>query len=125
MKAPKRGQGRWVLVVDDDEDIREALCEMLVDEGYAATTAAHGEEAMRLLRGAARPPDLVLLDLRMPRGSGWDVLAAMSANPVLAATPVIVVTADRVAVPRGAVDCLPKPVMPEILLASVARHLRA
>jgi len=116
----REGSGLWVLVVDDDQDVRESVCELLVAHGYAATTAADGGEALRLLRSSARRPDVVLLDLRMPRCTGWDLLESLRAKPLPMAVPIIVVTADA-ARPLGAADWVAKPIAPRVLLDAVGR----
>src|SRR5215510_8699670 len=60
-----------VLVVDDDQDIRDALCELLRDEGYEAIAVANGEEALTYLKGG-NLPCVILLDLMMPVMDGWE-----------------------------------------------------
>jgi two-component system chemotaxis response regulator CheY len=80
-----------VLVVDDDDDIRESLGEAVELEGYHVRKAGDGTEALMLMR--LSPPDLLLLDLMMPGTSGWLVLDAMEADPRLATIPVFIVTA--------------------------------
>jgi CheY-like chemotaxis protein len=73
-----------VLVVDDDASIRQVLRLTLEEEGYAVLEAADGLGALDMLR-AAREPLVVLLDFVMPRLTGEDVLAALAADPDLAA----------------------------------------
>jgi two-component system response regulator MprA len=80
-----------VLVVDDDEDIRESLAEAIELEGYAVRKAANGVEAIAMMQAAL--PDLLLLDLMMPGMNGWMVLDAMEADRRLARVPVFIVTA--------------------------------
>lgn len=63
-----------ILVVDDDEVIRLVVRAVLTYRGYSVTEAATGEEALSLFRASPRDFDLMLLDLHMPKGSGWDVL---------------------------------------------------
>jgi CheY-like chemotaxis protein len=82
-----------VLVVDDDRDLRESLCEVLTEEGYAATGAADGKEALEDLRSAVALPRLGVLVLMMPRMYGWPFRDAQKADPRLARIPVAVVTA--------------------------------
>ena len=60
-----------ILVVDDDEIIREVITLTLVDEGYEVLTAANGKEALKIVEQDAEPPDLILLDMRMPVMDGW------------------------------------------------------
>ena len=85
--------GARILVVEDDADIRSALCCILADEGYAVSGAADGREALELLRGGPHP-HVILLDLMMPVMAGADFRAAQLADPSLSPIPVIVLTAD-------------------------------
>ena len=114
---------RRVLVVDDDEVIRETLREAFVGEGYAATTAADGREALQELRHGRARPDVVILDLVMPVLDGAHVYQAMQADPELAQIPVIVSTSEPSRAPAGAI-LIPKPVKLARLLDTVARLCR-
>lgn len=69
-----------VLVADDDFYIRHVLDRFLSERGYAVTTAADGEEVMRLLRGD--PPDIILLDIDMPKLSGLEVLRRIQSESI-------------------------------------------
>lgn len=80
-----------MLVVDDDPRVRAGLIEALQAAGYAAVGCAEGLTAAELVRDIA--PDLVVLDLRMPRTSGWDFLDTLRARPGRRRTPVLVVSA--------------------------------
>jgi len=115
---------RSVLVVDDDEAIRESLREVLEDEGYEARTAANGLEALEALRGTELSrPTLMLLDLMMPVMNGWQVLEAISHDPELRRIPVILVTAaGDITIPTSATVCIPKPIDLERLLNVIERH---
>ncbi len=115
--------GKRLLVVDDDPDIRDALCEILESEGHAPVAVANGREALEHLRSHA-PPQLVLLDLMMPVLDGWGFMAEQQRDPALAALPVVVVTAagDRRPATPGARAVLGKPVTIEQLLATIAQH---
>src|SRR5207248_4785890 len=70
-----------VLVVDDDPDVRDSVTDALQAEGYDVTQAEDGERALEQI--ARRPPDVILLDLRMPRWSGRDFLEALAHVPVM------------------------------------------
>ena len=101
------------LVVDDERNMRLLLAELLTSEGYAVVEAGDGRTALAAL-AAEPPPDLVLLDLKLPDASGLDLLEhAMAARPAL---PVVVLTAHGTidaavgAMRRGAFDFLVKPV---------------
>lgn len=80
-----------VLVVDDDPGVREALTDVLTDEGYQVLCACDGREALELL-ATDQALCLILLDLTMPRVSGWEVLEELATDPVKARIPVIVLT---------------------------------
>jgi len=80
-----------VLVVEDDAALRETVAEILVDAGYAVSSAGDGKEA--LAEALARHPDLILLDLMMPIMNGWQFRAAQQRRPDLAGVPVIVMSA--------------------------------
>lgn len=68
-----------VLVVDDEIEVREAIAELLVEEGHEVAVAADAAEALGRLR-AGPVPDLVLTDLRMPGMSGWELATAIKAR---------------------------------------------
>jgi CheY-like chemotaxis protein len=101
-----------ILVVEDEPDIREATSEALETEGYRVIQAAHGHEALRVLRHVR--PALILLDLMMPHMSGWELREILGRDPQLASIPVIVMSA----VERGG---LPKPFGIDELLQAVGR----
>src|SRR5687767_11546587 len=87
---------RRVMVVEDDEGIREALCDLLDTEGFAVTAAVHGADALSKLRDATLSrPDVILLDLMMPVMDGWSFRAEQRNDPSISQIPVIVITASR------------------------------
>lgn len=116
-----------VLVVDDDERVRTLLAWKLEDEGYTVLVAEDGEAALERIR--AELPDLVVLDLSLPRVAGLDVLRAVRAGDE-GATPVIILSGrdtetDRVnGLDLGADDYLVKPFSPAELAARVRSVLR-
>ena len=116
--------GPRVLVVDDDDAIRECISEVLRDEGYEVICAGNGAQALDVLEqgGAGGAPGLVLLDLMMPVMSGWEVLERMQESARLSQVPVVVVSAMCA---PGVCAHLGKPVDIEILLRTVARFARA
>ncbi len=113
-----------VLVIDDD-DVRDALRGVLLDEGYEVVLAADGAEGLRYL-SENTAPRLILLDWMMGGMDGAECLSAIAANPVLRRTPVVLLTADGRAWERaallGAVGCLRKPVGLDDLLEMVQRY---
>lgn len=107
-----------VMVVDDDEAIREALCDLLQDEGYRVIAVADGKEALARLSDGARP-DVILLDLMMPVLDGWKFRAEQIVNPAFASIPIIVITAVTAAEKWGSlgVAVYTKPLdMPALLV---------
>ncbi len=117
-----------VLVVDDDPYIREALAEVLEDEGYRVATARDGEEALERL-GREPLPALILLDLRMPGMSGWEVRRRLLEVPALARIPVVLLSADsrleEAEAVLGAAGSLRKPPSLDELLAAIGRFAEA
>ncbi len=114
-----------VLVVDDDEDLREMIALVLLANGFRVVGAADGVEAIGKLREGVMP-SVILLDLRMPRMNGLEFLEALQATPACA-VPVIAVTGDvgacRAAIAAGARVCLRKPVNAESVVGSVHQNL--
>ena len=109
-----------VLVVDDESDIREAVSEVLVDEGYVVHGAGDGVEALRKAR--AHHPDLVLLDLMMPGMNGWEFRAAQRNDPELSDIPVIVLSALGRVAGMDAAGFIQKPFDLDDLLSAIRRH---
>ncbi|MDP9139116.1 MAG: response regulator [Pseudomonadota bacterium] len=100
-----------VLIVDDDPSTRDLLARFLQKEGFEVRAAGDGRAGLELARSVR--PDVVLLDVTMPRMDGWSVLRALKADPELAGIPVIMVTImgeQKLAFSLGATDYLQKPI---------------
>jgi hypothetical protein len=100
-----------VLVIDDDETVRELMTRFLLDEGYNVAVAGDGEEGLRRIRELK--PAAVLLDILMPQVDGWTVLQTCKNDPEVADIPMIVLTISdnrKRAYELGASDFLVKPV---------------
>lgn len=111
-----------VLLVDDDEDIRQAIGDLLRVKGYAVITAADGAEALSVLANPARPC-IVLLDLVMPGMDGWKFLAVVQTDPGLSAIPVCIMSAHAAThAPSGCAALLHKPFELDDLLRIVSEH---
>jgi|HubBroStandDraft_1064217.scaffolds.fasta_scaffold40286_2 signal transduction histidine kinase len=120
----KRAANRSLLVVEDDEDIRETLVSLLSMEGFRVTGCSNGHEALAGLRVFPKP-DLILLDLRMPVMDGWQFRVAQKGDPQLAGIPAIALSADSTA-QAAAIDAeayLRKPVDYDTLLDTIDRLL--
>jgi two-component system response regulator MprA len=122
--VPAGGHHRPLLLVEDDEDVRDAIAASLRDEGYVVAEAENGWRALEWLRRNA-DPCLVLLDLWMPVMSGMEMRAQMVQDPRLAALPLVVVTAagdgKAQAEEMGAIGYLRKPLDLRDLLETVER----
>ena len=90
---------KTVLVADDKETGRELVRAVIESSGYRVVEAMDGIEALDLARQFS--PDLVILDLQMPRLDGFGVLAQLRADPVLCRTPVLALTASAMPGDRG------------------------
>lgn len=116
-----------ILVVDDRDSNLQIVGQLLETAGYHAMPAMSGEQA--LARAQARPPDLVLLDLLMPKMNGVETCKRLRALPRLADVPIIFLTASAEreslseAFAAGAVDYVTKPFVVEELLARVKTHV--
>jgi CheY-like chemotaxis protein len=89
-----RPGARLVLIVDDDLAIREALGDVLRDEGYEVLIAADGQDALDKLRQSGEAPCIILLDLMMPIMTGSQFYAEQQRDPSLRDIPVVVISAD-------------------------------
>ena len=123
LRAPASTERKRILLVDDDQNVRESLSNVLVTEGYIVTAAEHGERALELV--AQEEFDLVLLDLNMPVKNGWDTFGQLIRdNPLL---PIIIVTARPnqlfTAVSAGVGALLEKPPDIPMLLHAIQRLL--
>lgn len=117
---PERGS---VLVVDDDDDLRATLRELLAEEGYAVYEAENGAQALDRLRDARRVA-VVLLDLMMPVMDGLQFRRAQRQDAAIATIPVVLMTASQLTEQVNQVEAdasLQKPVTLDQLLATVSR----
>ena len=113
-----------LLVVEDDENARTALGDILDLEGYQVTLSANGREALEHLR--CEPlPDLIILDLQMPVMNGWQFRREQIKNAALAAVPVIVITAFQSPGEIDVDDIVSKPIDIQQLLAVIHKLLLA
>jgi len=117
-----------ILVVEDDPDIAELVARYLDKAGFTTERAASGREALQTI--AARPPELLVLDLMLPHVDGLEVCRLVRANEATATMPIIMLTARAdeseriVGLELGADDYLAKPFSPNELVARVRALLR-
>lgn len=117
-----------ILVVDDDRQIVRLLRAYLEKDGFRVLVAYDGSTALQIWR--SERPDLVLLDIMLPNRDGWEITRVVRADPTLAATPIIMITArvedqDKiVGLEIGADDYVTKPFNPREVMARVRAVLR-
>ena len=122
-----RAKGAVILCVDDDADGRQACTTCLVREGYGVLEASDGEEALVL--AATYLPQLVLLDLLLPKVDGWEVALRLRSDPRTADIPILALSASVFPAHRaralnvGCAGFLEKPVEPHVIRAAVGRVL--
>jgi CheY-like chemotaxis protein len=118
----------YVLVVEDDRNVRDVLVELLFHHGYASCTAANGDEALAFLRAAA-PPCLILVDdqkaQKVPAMGGEELLEELGRMPALARVPICVLTADALYEAERVDAVLTKPIDEAALVGVIDRHCRA
>ena len=116
---------RTVLVVEDDQEVRDAIAEVLADSEYKPLSASNGAEALERLRAAVQRPCLILLDVMMPTMDGWEFRAEQRRDPTVKDIPVVLLSAHtdvKAAAAQMQVEgFLAKPVAIEKLLATVER----
>ncbi len=118
---------RRILVVDDNEDNRQILIDLLSTAGYEVIEARTGFEAVAAAEREV--PSLVLMDIQLPGMDGLEATRRIKAQPALASIPVIAVTSyalagdDRKAADAGCDDYVTKPYSPRALLAKVRTFL--
>jgi len=116
-----------ILIIEDEEDIRQTLQDLLEIHGHTLLAAAEGREGLKL---AEERPDLILCDINMPGMNGYEVVAAIQQLPHCRDIPFIFLTAmaDRAAQRRGmelgADDYLTKPCSERELLEAIAARVR-
>jgi DNA-binding response OmpR family regulator len=112
-----------ILIAEDEPDIRELVAFILRFAGYEVNTAANGEEAVQLATQSI--PDLILLDVRMPRMSGYDVCRLLKANTAVKDVPIVFLSAKgqvreiMAGIEVGAEEYLLKPFAPDQLTERV------
>jgi two-component system cell cycle response regulator DivK len=118
---------KGILVVEDQEDNRPIIRDMLSATDYQITEAENGEEALAAV--AKQRPDLILMDIQMPILDGYEATRRIKADPALRAIPIIAITSyalsgdEQKAREAGCDDYVPKPYSPRQLLAKIRQYL--
>lgn len=123
----------YILIVDDDPDILEGILTILETQPYRLATARDGKQCMEMI--AQEVPDLLILDLLMPRMDGWGVIREMRSEPRYAKVPILVLTTviedasrRRYELETGMAmdvqDYVQKPARPDDLIRRVERLLQ-
>lgn len=116
-----------ILVVEDQEDNRQIIRDMLAATDYLITEAVNGEEALAAV--AKQRPDLILMDIQLPVMDGYEATRRIKADPMLKSIPIIAVTSyalsgeEAKARAAGCDDYVPKPYSPRQLLAKIRERL--
>ena len=117
------GDGGTILVIDDELEVRKVLHNYLTKQGYQVEIAESGEEGLQLAKKTL--PDVIILDVMMPKMDGWEVLSYLKADQQLAAIPVIILSMmedKSVAYSLGASDYLIKPITREQLSVVLQKY---
>ena len=118
---------KHILVVEDQEDNRQILRDLLTNAGYEMTDAVNGEEA--LAEVAKQRPDLILMDIQLPIMDGYEATRRIRINPDLKSVPIIAVTSyalagdESKALAAGCDAYVSKPFSPRQLLAKIREYL--
>lgn len=116
-----------ILVVEDQEDNRKIVRDLVTASGYELVEATTGEEGLELAE--SERPDLILMDIQLPGLDGYEVTRRIKANPGLRHIPIIVVTSyalsgdDKKAFAAGCDGYVTKPFSPRLLLAKIREYL--
>ncbi len=115
-----------ILLVDDDRSVVETVTFLLQSEGYSVVTARNGEEGLAMARTGS--PDLILLDILMPKMNGYQLAIMLSSDPALKNIPVVLLTATTqmvgtVKIQTPAKYKISKPFSAEELLSTIKKAL--
>jgi two-component system cell cycle response regulator DivK len=119
--------GKRILVVEDQEDNRQILRDLLTNAGYEIIEAENGEEGLAV--AAREQPDLILMDIQLPLLDGYEVTRRIKADPALRAIPIIAVTSyalsgdESKAQAAGCDAYIAKPYSPRALLAKIREYV--
>ena len=116
-----------ILVVEDQEDNRKIMRDLLTASGFELIEAETGEDGVAA--ASREKPDLILMDIQLPGLDGYEATRRIRSDPELKQTPIIAVTSyalsgdDKKALEAGCDDYIAKPFRPQVLLDCLAKHL--
>src|SRR3954470_15398578 len=117
-----------LLVVDDEPEINKLVARIFEKRGYTVHTAGDGAEALALV--ASKKPDLIILDLNLPKIDGWEVCRRLKSDPATKQIPIVMLTAAhanvddaQIGLGLGAVEYVAKPFVKAVMLHNVERLL--
>lgn len=119
---------KTILLIEDNNEIRENTCELLELEGYNVLLAENGKAGLTLAK--EQKPNIIISDILMPEVSGYDVVRGLKADPETADIPFIFLTASaekseaEAGLGMGAMDYIRKPFDPEELFEAITRCLK-
>ncbi|HUJ26864.1 MAG TPA: response regulator [Myxococcales bacterium] len=120
---------RRILIVEDSDDVRQSYVPWFESAGYQVTEARDGQEALALSQ--REPPDVVLLDIGIPGIDGYTLASIWRRDPQMSRVPVVVLSGntgdehEERALKSGCTIALPKPCLPDMILAAVKGAVRA
>ena len=124
----KQSSTHIVLVVEDDPGVRESICEVLADSGYAPMIAGNGREALDRLHASPSKPCIILLDIMMPVMDGREFRREQQSDPELADIPVVILSAhanvEDAAKAMHVSEALRKPVQLDALMNVIGRFCK-
>jgi chemosensory pili system protein ChpA (sensor histidine kinase/response regulator) len=118
-----------ICVVDDSLSVRRVISALMERQGWTVTQAKDGLEALQILRKTSKLPDLLLLDVEMPRMDGYELTTTLRADPLFAGIPIVMLTSRSAekhrakAMSVGVTEYLLKPYQDDVLLGAIRSHI--
>jgi CheY-like chemotaxis protein len=122
MTSRQGSSRRIVMLIDDDEDVRTTMSELLTTRGYSTLEAENGKQAIEVLTKAARLPMLMILDMAMPVLDGRGFLRLRARDPILREIPVFVVSASEPSILLEGIEMFMRTVEVTRLLQIIGRY---
>jgi chemosensory pili system protein ChpA (sensor histidine kinase/response regulator) len=131
LRSSTERQAFHICIVDDSLSVRRVISALLERQGWAVTQAKDGLEALQVLRKTSKLPDLLLLDVEMPRMDGYELTSTLRADPIFAGIPIVMLTSRSAekhrakAMSVGVTEYLLKPYQDEVLLHAIRTHIKS